>query len=196
MHYLYQYDRLIETRTTLCRKKGDGVYYEWHHIKPICVGGEKKGKMVLLTAREHYLAHWLLHKAFPQKHYLALAFWRMTIGTKLQSREKMTSRMYEAAKRALSVAQRALNLGKKVKAKHLLKWSEHQNRARKIINTVTGEIAECAKDVWRRDFADQITYSNFNYYLKRRLRDKVCKVQKAHRLVKSVDWRYLDEQVA
>jgi hypothetical protein len=196
MNYLSQYDELIATRIILCREKGDGVYYEWHHIKPICIGGEKKGKMVLLTAREHYLAHWLLHKAYPQKHLLALAFWKMTIGTRLQGREKMTSRMYASAKRALSVAQRALNLGKRVKPEHLLKWSKHQNRARKIINTVTGEIAGCAKDVWKRDFKDRVTYSTFNYYLKKRLRNKMSSVQKAKKLTKSINWRYYDDKAA
>ncbi|CAB4153686.1 HNHc domain containing protein [uncultured Caudovirales phage] len=43
------------------RFKGDGNYYESHHIIPRWKGGNNsKSNLVLLTAREHYLAHYLL----------------------------------------------------------------------------------------------------------------------------------------
>lgn len=43
------------------RVKGGVDYYEEHHIKPKWLGGKDvKSNLVLLTAREHYLAHYLL----------------------------------------------------------------------------------------------------------------------------------------
>lgn len=40
-----------------------GEYYERHHIVPRSMGGsDRKSNIVSLTAREHYLAHWLLYK--------------------------------------------------------------------------------------------------------------------------------------
>lgn len=47
------------------RWKGDGNYYEKHHIKPKSLGGKDIDKnLVLLTPKEHYLCHWLLFKRF------------------------------------------------------------------------------------------------------------------------------------
>lgn len=47
----------------LNRFKGDGNYYEEHHIKPRSLGGsDSEENKVLLTAREHFLAHYLLCK--------------------------------------------------------------------------------------------------------------------------------------
>jgi len=38
-------------------------YKETHHIVPLCMGGlDVKSNLVKLTARQHYLAHWLLYK--------------------------------------------------------------------------------------------------------------------------------------
>jgi len=45
------------------RRKGSGRYYEDHHIRPLSMGGtNNKSNRVLLTAREHFLAHRLLVK--------------------------------------------------------------------------------------------------------------------------------------
>jgi hypothetical protein len=46
------------------RSKFDG-YYEFHHVVPLCVGGEDvESNLVALTAREHFLAHYLLCKVY------------------------------------------------------------------------------------------------------------------------------------
>lgn len=40
-------------------------YTESHHIIPLCHGGTNNNdNLVALTAREHYLAHWLLYKIY------------------------------------------------------------------------------------------------------------------------------------
>ncbi len=64
-------------------------YLELHHIVPRCIFGEKilnedklkdvnqNSNLVYLTAREHFVAHWLLHRAFPSNKKLGLAFWAM-----------------------------------------------------------------------------------------------------------------------
>ena len=54
------YYNLIEHAKSQNRIKGD-VYYENHHIIPKVFGGKKiKSNMILLTAKEHYVAHYLL----------------------------------------------------------------------------------------------------------------------------------------
>lgn len=40
-------------------------YYERHHILPRSMGGsDEKGNIAILTAREHYICHWLLYKIY------------------------------------------------------------------------------------------------------------------------------------
>ncbi len=63
-----KYNQLIETAKSENRIKGEGVYYEGHHIVPKCVGGKGHSNgwrthpnIVLLTAKEHFWAHvWLI----------------------------------------------------------------------------------------------------------------------------------------
>ena len=68
MNYKKNYYDYIDYVKTLNRYKGDGKYYEKHHIKPRSLGGnDSEDNLVLLTAREHYLAHYLLWKFNPCK---------------------------------------------------------------------------------------------------------------------------------
>ena len=78
MNYLYHYNKLIETRKS--RIPVEGVYYEKHHIKPRCLGGDDSpDNLVKLTAKEHYMAHLLLAKAYPGNHKLVFAFNMMRV---------------------------------------------------------------------------------------------------------------------
>lgn len=68
MNYKKNYYDYINYIKTLNRVKGDGNYYEKHHIIPRSLGGnDAKDNLVLLTAREHFLAHYLLWKFNPCK---------------------------------------------------------------------------------------------------------------------------------
>lgn len=85
MDYLRAYYNIIKKAGNVERLG----YLELHHIVPRCVFGEKilnednlkdvnqNSNLVYLTAREHFVAHWLLHRAFPTNKKLGLAFWAM-----------------------------------------------------------------------------------------------------------------------
>nr|WP_315186876.1 NUMOD1 domain-containing DNA-binding protein [uncultured Flavobacterium sp.] len=85
MNYLKVYYGIINTARNLER---DG-YLELHHIIPRSIFGEDllnqngiqdvnhDDNLVYLSAREHFVAHWLLHRAFPKNRKLGLAFWAM-----------------------------------------------------------------------------------------------------------------------
>ena len=63
MNYKENYKSLINHAKKQNRKLGNGNYYEVHHILPRSLGGQDiEENLVLLTAREHYLAHYLLWK--------------------------------------------------------------------------------------------------------------------------------------
>jgi hypothetical protein len=71
MNYDKVYNNLInkaqiELRKKLKRGYENYVYYENHHIIPVCLNGSgSKENKVLLTAREHYVAHKLLFYIYP-----------------------------------------------------------------------------------------------------------------------------------
>jgi hypothetical protein len=56
------------------------IYYELHHIIPRCLNGTNdKNNLVLLTAREHFVAHQLLVKIYPEEYKLVFALKMMCI---------------------------------------------------------------------------------------------------------------------
>ncbi len=53
-------------------------YTEKHHIIPKCLGGSNDvSNIVVLNAREHYIAHWILTKVYPKNRKLLYAFGAM-----------------------------------------------------------------------------------------------------------------------
>lgn len=93
---LKSYFAIIRKAISENRKKGQGVYYERHHIVPTSFG--KKSSTVLLTAEEHYIAHRCLaesfkyHTIYGQK--MLWAFHRMTYnnGRKITEQEYVEAR--------------------------------------------------------------------------------------------------------
>jgi hypothetical protein len=72
--YTKWYVQLVERAIFEKRKKGQGTYYERHHIVPKFMGGEDGRNIVLLTAKEHFLAHLLLTKMLNGKLKNSAAF--------------------------------------------------------------------------------------------------------------------------
>ncbi|QUL77590.1 homing endonuclease [Escherichia phage UPEC07] len=71
MNYLKHYNNLIQRAKN--RAPIDG-YKEKHHIIPRCMGGlDTDENLVELTAPEHFVAHLLLVKIYPDNHSLAHA---------------------------------------------------------------------------------------------------------------------------
>lgn len=77
--YLNWYNSIISKALSESRFKGT-TYYENHHILPKSLGGSNSlENFVLLTAREHYICHYLLTKFTTNKHKqkMHLAFFCM-----------------------------------------------------------------------------------------------------------------------
>jgi hypothetical protein len=110
MNYQKIHDQIIERAQLEDRKKNQSVYYESHHIIPKCMGGtNSKNNLVLLTAREHFLIHWLLYRIHPTNHKLAFAFHLCCLVNNKLSQKQFTpsSRSYAEAAEAKSVALKA-----------------------------------------------------------------------------------------
>lgn len=112
MNYGCVYEALIEKR----RKKPlnrDAVYCERHHFIPRCMGGGNEAwNLVYLTAKEHFVAHHLLHKINPTDQRLLAAFIAMCAPRRNGKRYLLLSARrhgklreeYAAAKRAAFAA--------------------------------------------------------------------------------------------
>ena len=102
MDYSLIYNNLINTRKMLNRRKNKIEYFENHHIIPKCIGGsDDKENLVLLTAREHYIAHYLLTRIY-NINSLYFSFNMMHVKSTSQERNYINSRLYEANKIKLS----------------------------------------------------------------------------------------------
>ena len=76
MNYDRHYNLLIERAKT----RNLSEHYEIHHIIPRCIGGsDAENNLVKLTYEEHYLAHQLLVKIYPNNNSLVYAAVMMTV---------------------------------------------------------------------------------------------------------------------
>ena len=92
-HYLNRYLKLI----SLARHQMVDVnYVEIHHILPESMGGlNVDSNLITLSARQHYLVHWMLWKAYKSKEMTAAFFSMSNQSNPHQCRErKITSRAY------------------------------------------------------------------------------------------------------
>lgn len=104
MNYERIYSRLIERSST---RNLEG-YTERHHIIPKHMGGDNaSNNIAVLTAREHYIAHWLLWKIHKTPGSV-MAFFSMVRNKSYQQR-KTTSKQYERAKIAMSESKKGEN---------------------------------------------------------------------------------------
>lgn len=100
MNHKRIYDEIISNAKSrgLNKKLLDGPYYEKHHIVPKCLNGANdKDNLVLLTAREHYLCHYLLWKIHKDNFALFRAYHKMSFSkNSFQERDfKISSKQYE-----------------------------------------------------------------------------------------------------
>ena len=97
MDYQKVYNQIVERGKLRIEPKG---YFESHHIIPRCLEGcDELENLVNLTAREHFLCHWLLVRIHVGNKKLEYAFWFMcNVKGKNQERYIPSSRTYQEAK--------------------------------------------------------------------------------------------------
>ena len=113
--YYSWYTNLITKAQSADRIKGQDVYYESHHVIPVSLAGnDDNDNRVLLTAREHYIAHLLLTKCTEgqAKHSMIRAAFMMS---KTRKGIKINSYLYRELKEEYSIVQSEYQTGKKYK---------------------------------------------------------------------------------
>jgi len=101
--YFVWYHNIILRSKCKQRNKGNGIYFENHHIIAKCQGGSNdKNNLVLLTAKEHFICHRLLTKIFPYNIKLKYAVWGMCTRNSDKGNHKMNSHSYQIARHDFS----------------------------------------------------------------------------------------------
>lgn len=95
MNYLKIYNNLISKRQLNPLDKGDLDSTERHHILPRSMGGtDLEENLVRLTCREHFIAHLLLAKVYPNSGMVHAAY-LMACFKRRNTTVKVTSHVYE-----------------------------------------------------------------------------------------------------
>lgn len=130
MNYKKNYYDYINYVKTLNRNKNDGNYYEKHHIIPRSLGGDdSKDNLVLLTAREHFLAHYLLWKFNPcrQTAYAFRTMLYMANSNQNRTYKMVSSKVYQRLKIQYAEYVSLANKGNKSRlGKHLSEESKEK----------------------------------------------------------------------
>lgn len=103
MNYQVLYDSICSRAKVLQlerieKKKKKLQYLENHHIIPKCMKGDNSSEnLVLLTAKEHFIAHKLLVKMYPENRKLNYAYWMMcmSVSRKNEGRIRPSAKEYD-----------------------------------------------------------------------------------------------------
>lgn len=162
MNYQKIYNDIIgKAKVRGWTRKTAGVYVEKHHITPRSLGGNNApDNLVFLTAREHFLAHWLLYKFVEgrNKIKMARAWIRMCHSNKFVIRY---SKHYENARLALADEMRKNNpmknpdVASKVsdKLKGLMVGSKNsffgKKHTQSTLSAISGDNHYTKKETWQ-----------------------------------------------
>jgi hypothetical protein len=147
MDYKSHYNRLVVKAKN--RQLKEGVYFETHHIVPRSEGGlDEESNLVKLTAREHFIAHWLLYRENPYIPSRAFSFWRMCNGKgKVDTKNWIIipSRAYEEGKLAFRSTMKGVLKGRKKTKEHVEKVAK-ANKGKKRSDEAKKRMSEAAKN--------------------------------------------------
>lgn len=131
--YARWYDQIITRAKS--RTLPDDVYTERHHIIPKSIGGTNlKDNLVVLTAREHFICHWLLIKfstgRFKLKMCAALSMMHRTNNDQMHRYKSVNfSRIYQSIKILNSEFASDRNSGRTYSPEAKARMSEAQKKA-------------------------------------------------------------------
>jgi len=131
MNYNKLYQRFIESRPHRNKVRGDGL--ETHHIKPKSLGGKDiADNKIVLTFKEHWLAHKILTKIYKgtKKAKMIYALYRMS---NHHNNHKITGRRYHYTKQLRLELVRSKKIRKKLSKQAKERWQDLEYRKNRSI---------------------------------------------------------------
>lgn len=108
MNYSLHYKKLIERAPKI---KPVTYITEGHHVVPRCIGGTDSDGIVYLTPEEHYIAHLLLVKIYPNEPRLIYAANMMTVNK--ENLQRTNNKRYGWLRKKFIAAARIINSNRK-----------------------------------------------------------------------------------
>jgi len=177
VNYIKIYEDLIQSAKSKNRVKHTGIYYENHHIQPKCLEGtDAKNNLVLLTAKEHYVAHKLLTCIYPNNRKIGIAFHYMTFGKNYYNE---SSRDYEYARELASKLSKGVNhpfFGKTHSKETRKKLSEAGKGRKQSQETIRKRVEKC--DLKREETKKKQSASLKGHNVSSETRKKISKSRK------------------
>lgn len=137
MNYRKHYEALMSRGKTA--RTG---YLEKHHITPKCMGGtDESDNLVLLTPEEHFVAHQLLIKMFPENPKLVLAAYMMTCSPHANG-SRMNNKLFGWLRQEMG---RAISRMNKANAPSRCRKSGETQRGKKLSEDHRRKIGEAGK---------------------------------------------------
>lgn len=146
MNYRQIYDNLMTKAKLRGLDKAALSYYtEEHHVVPICLGGsDVESNLVLLTGREHYVAHLLLTKFKTGQDYYKCQH-ALGAMTTMKDLRRLTSHQFEKCREAKSIAMAEYQNDKVAKGEHQWQTAEHAESRRQAITAMNKSDANPSK---------------------------------------------------
>jgi len=146
---------------TVARDRIISEYTENHHIIPKCLGGDNsKENLIKLTAREHFICHWLLTKMV--KHNIHKVFYALNRmlnrGTQHQKRYlPKSSHIYELARLSFSrgIRGRAVDKSTRIKISNTKKGVKLTQKHKRKISE--GNIGKKYTEELKKKISDSLT---------------------------------------
>jgi hypothetical protein len=141
MNYQYIYQQLIKSSKNKNRIKNDtDSYYEKHHIVPKCLGGnDDNDNLVLLTAREHFIAHKLLCEIYPDNDKLHYALWRMMNPQSKRHKRSYNISSYDYERRKKLQQEQVRKLGLSNKGRNISEEQKIKIREKRKLQIISEE---------------------------------------------------------
>lgn len=131
MNYKKIYDSIISNAIN----RSIDVYTEKHHIVPRSFGGSNsKNNIVRLTAREHFMCHYLLCKIYEKnttEWHSAIKAFNMMCSRSTTHRRYVNSRLYQSIRQHMSATMSDLQRGSK-NSQHGTCWINKSGTVKKI----------------------------------------------------------------
>lgn len=187
MKYSEIYDSLIKRglERGLNKKKLD-YYTEKHHIIPKCMGGvNNSSNYVLLTPREHFVAHQLLVKMYKDTKYfykLVRALNAMSMFNDKYSRPN--AKEYEWIRTLCYNANKLTNAGRKHKPETLRLFSEQRKGSKNPMYGRKGELSPSFGKIRSKESNDKI-WLNRDRNISQKAKDNISKGKRKSPIWKS-----------
>ena len=179
-NYQQRYQKFIKSRPTRTKIKFDGC--ETHHIIPKSVGGSNDlSNLVVLTPREHFIAHMMLVKCYKgkSKSKMVYALMKLSIANGNHHGYRLTAKRYETIKnrfaRQVSINTRNQMKDSEWKKKWLKKVKEANSKRKGILlpGTRPSVAMKWQDPEYRKKVSDKIRQSVLKRFQDNEYRDKI-----------------------